>query len=183
MRLAWHTWERRPTSMRYKPPIDCRNILDIPPTSCNICTLRSKRDLHFTSNHRLFIIMIFQSFNIFTSLLLVRSKLLQLVKRHLLERLLIRSVQEDLGNDLRTQWVVLVGIECFSPSTKLHGQSRTRIHAMFTADSQRQLTYLLTQRHHLQPPFMPGMGLRSLPCLALKSRNSSVTSAATAWLP
>jgi hypothetical protein len=79
--------------------------------------------------------MIFQSFNIFTSLLLVRSKLLQLVKRHLLERLLIGSVQEDLGYNLGSRRMVLVSIERFSPSTRLQRQSQTRTHAMFTAES------------------------------------------------
>jgi hypothetical protein len=50
-------------------------------------------------------------------LLLVSSKLLQLIKRHLVQRLLICSVQEDLRNNLRAQWVVLVRIESLSPST------------------------------------------------------------------
>jgi hypothetical protein len=48
--------------------------------------------------------------------LLVRSKLLQLLKRDLVQGLLVRGIQEDLGHDLRTLWVVLVCIESFSPS-------------------------------------------------------------------
>lgn len=81
------------------------------------------RDPHFGfSSYRMLIIMPFQSFHPSTSFLLVCSKLLQLIKRHLLKRLLIRSVQKDLGNDRLAQWVVLVGIECFSPSIMLHGQ-------------------------------------------------------------
>jgi hypothetical protein len=48
-------------------------------------------------------------------LLLVSSKLLQLIKRHLVQRLLVCSVQEDLRNNLRAHWVILVGIESLSP--------------------------------------------------------------------
>lgn len=55
--------------------------------------------------------------------------------------------------------------------------------AIFIISSEGQASYLVAQRHHLHPPFMPGIGLRSFPCFALKSRNSSVTSAATLWLP
>jgi len=40
----------------------------------------------------------------------------------------------------------------------------------------------LTQRHHLQPPLRP-IERRSFPREAEKLRNSSVTSAATAWFP
>jgi len=113
-------------------------------------------------------------------LLLIGGKLLQLIKRDLVQGLLVRSVQEDLGHDLLALWVVLVCIKGFSPSTLTISLMLSRI---ITLRYINVSTYLVTQRHHLQPPFMPGMGRRSLPCLALKSKNSSVTSAATAWLP
>lgn len=44
-------------------------------------------------------------------------------------------------------------------------------------------SHRLAQRHHLQPPLIPPMLRKSLPWRAVKSRNSSVTSAATLWLP
>lgn len=52
------------------------------------------------------------------SLLLVRSELLQLVKRHLAQSLLVRSVQEDLRDNLLAQRVVLVRIKSLPPSGK-----------------------------------------------------------------
>jgi hypothetical protein len=62
---------------------------------------------------QLFMIMISQAMAL---LLLVSSKLLQLLKRDLVQSLLIRRVQEDLRNNLRTLWVRLVRIKCLSPS-------------------------------------------------------------------
>jgi hypothetical protein len=56
------TWERRPASMRYKPLIDRRDIFVILPTSCNICTLRNKRDSHRASNQNMFVIMLHNRF-------------------------------------------------------------------------------------------------------------------------
>ena len=113
-------------------------------------------------------------------LLFVGSELLQLIKRDLVQGLLVRSVQEDLWYDLLALRVGLVRIKGFSPSAWA-----TSAHAFLSLVSRYigVITHLETQRHHLQPPFIPGMGRRSLPCLALKSKNSSVTSAATAWLP
>ena len=49
-------------------------------------------------------------------LLLVGSELLQLIKRDLVQGLLVRSVQKDLGYDLLALRVVLVRIKGFSPS-------------------------------------------------------------------
>lgn len=51
--------------------------------------------------------------------LLVRSELLQLVKRHLAQSLLVRSVQEDLWDNLLAQRVVLVRIKGLPPSKKV----------------------------------------------------------------
>lgn len=52
------------------------------------------------------------------SLLLVRGKLLQLVKRHLAQSLLVRSVQEDLGDNLLALRMVFVRIKGLPPSEK-----------------------------------------------------------------
>lgn len=49
------------------------------------------------------------------SLLLVNSKLLQLIERDLPESLLIRRIQENLGDNLIALRVVLARIERFSP--------------------------------------------------------------------
>jgi hypothetical protein len=57
---------------------------------------------------QLFMIMISQAVAL---LLLVSSKLLQLLKRDL-----VRRVQENLRNNLRALRVCLVSIECLSPS-------------------------------------------------------------------
>lgn len=51
--------------------------------------------------------------------MLVGSELLQLIKRDLVQSLLVRGIQEDLGHDLGTLWVVLVCIKGFSPSVKV----------------------------------------------------------------
>lgn len=53
------------------------------------------------------------------SLLLIRSELLQLVKRHLAQSLFVRGVQENLGDNLLAQWVVLVRVKGLSPSEKV----------------------------------------------------------------
>ena len=50
-------------------------------------------------------------------LLLVGGELLQLIKRDLVQSLLVRSVQKDLWHDLLALRVVLVCIKSFSPST------------------------------------------------------------------
>jgi hypothetical protein len=62
-------------------------------------------------------------------LLLVSSKLLQLLERNLVQSLLVRRVQENLRNNLRTLWVRLIRIERLSPSIRKKSVSRSTRHA------------------------------------------------------
>jgi hypothetical protein len=65
-------------------------------------------------------------------LLLVSSKLLQLLERNLVQSLLVRRVQEDLRNNLRTLWVRLIRIERLSPSIR-----KNQCHAQLDTHAKR----------------------------------------------
>jgi hypothetical protein len=86
----------------------CKDILGYPPIILDIM-----RSLLSYIILQLFVIMISQAVAL---LLLVSSKLLQLLKRDLVQSLLVRRVQKNLRNNLRALRVCLVSIECLSPS-------------------------------------------------------------------